>query len=571
MYGSISWIVSSLTDLIDEGHVIVYLDDILIFTDTPEQHKPIVVKVLETLRKHKLYLKASKCFFEQRSVDYFGTIVGNGEIRMDPSKVDTVTTWPVPKCKRDVQSFLGFCNFYRRFMQGFSLIAQPLTRLTKAIPWEWMSKEQEAFEHLKSALVSYPVLRIPINDAPFRVECDSSDFANGAVLSQLIDGRWHPIAYRSRTLTKTERNYEIHHKEMMAIIDSLQDWRQYLMGAAHVFEVWSDHLNLQYFRKPQKLNRRQARWKTEMQEFNFVLIHKPGPQMKKADLITRRADFKTGENDNHDVTLLNDDLFTLAQDDLYVKTKDDLHIAAIDVEPIADDLMRRILRCRNNKDKSVTKALDEKDNQWTTLENGLVMWKHRVYVPKDSKLREDIIRLHHDTPLAGHPGRYKTHELITRNYWWPGIMKDIRKYVEGCEKCQRAKPIRQKPQSTLHPHEIPSEPWQIIMVDLIGELPESGGYNAISVFVDKFTKRLRLVPTNMSLTSEGTARMYRDKIFSQHGIPRMIIHDRGPQFHSGFMKELYKLIGIKSNFTTAYHPQTNGQTERMNQEIEHYL
>ena len=214
---------------------------------------------------------------------------------------------------------------------------------------------------------------------------------------------------------------------MMAIIGSLQDWRQYLMGAAHVFEVWSDHLNLQYFRKPQKLNRRQARWKTEMQEFNFVLIHKPGPQMKKADLITRRADFKTGENDNENVTLLKNDLF----------------ISAIDIEPIADDLMKRILRCRTNKDNSVTKALNEKQDQWTTLDTGLVMWKHRVYVPKDAKLREDIIRLHHDTPLAGHPGWYKTHELITRNYWWPGIMKDIRKYVEGCKKCQRAKPIRQ--------------------------------------------------------------------------------------------------------------------------------
>ena len=154
-----------LKDLIDEGHVIVYLDDMLIFTDTLEQLKTIVVKVLETLRKHKLYLKPSKCFFEQRSVDYLGTIVGNGEIRMDPSKVDTVTTWPVPKCKRDVQSFLSFCNFYQRFIQGFSLIAQPLTRLTKAIPWEWTSKEQEAFEHLKSALVSYPVLHIPINNA----------------------------------------------------------------------------------------------------------------------------------------------------------------------------------------------------------------------------------------------------------------------------------------------------------------------------------------------------------------------------------------------------------------------
>ena len=327
------------------------------------------------------------------------------------------------------------------------------------------------------------------------------------------------------------------------------------MGADQTFEVWSDHLNLQYFRKPQKLNRRQARWKTELQEFPFVLLHKPGPLMKKADLISRRADFKAGEDDNTDVMLLKNDLF----------------ISTIEVEPIADDLMKRIIRCRNNKDNSVTKAIADKQDQWVTLDTGVVMWKHRIYVPKDSKLREDILRLHHDTPLAGHPGRYKTHELVTRNYWWPGIMKDIRKYVEGCEKYQRAKPIRQKPQSVLHPHDVPSEPWQDITVDLIGELPESQGYNGICVFVDKFTKQIHAIPTNMTITSEGMAKMYKDQVFRFHGIPQKIIHDRGPQFDSHFMKDLYRLLGIEGNFSTAYHPQTDGQTERINQEIEAYL
>ena len=159
------------------------------------------------------------------------------------------------------------------------------------------------------------------------------------------------------------------------------------------------------------------------------------------------------------------------------------------------------------------KALNDKQDQWTSLDTGIVMWKHCLYVPKDNELREDIIRLHHDTPLAGHPGRYKTHELITQNYWWPGIMKDIRKYVERFEKCQRAKPIRQKHQSVLHPHNIPSEPWQVITVDLIGELPESQGYNGICVFVDKFTKQIHAIPTNMTIMSEGMARMYKDQVF----------------------------------------------------------
>ena len=150
-----------------------------------------------------------------------------------------------------------------------------------------------------------------------------------------------------------------------------------------------------------------------------------------------------------------------------------------------------------------------------------------------------MIRLHHDTTLAGHPGQYKMWELISRNYWWPSMSCDIQKYVKGCEKCQVTKSHCNKPVGTLNPHSVPSEPWEVIGTDLIRELPEAGDYNAISVFVDHFTKQLQLFPTSMSCTSEGMACIYHDKIFPIHGIPRKIIHNRGPQYHSGFMKELY--------------------------------
>ena len=192
----------------------------------------------------------------------------------------------------------------------------------------------------------------------------------------------------------------------------------HLLGARCTFEIWTDHQNLQHFRKPQKLNRRQARWQTELQEYDFLLVHKPGAQMKKADLLTRRADFKMGKDDNRDIVLLKEGFF----------------VGNIQVEPIAEDLMRRIQKAKANRDRAVAQP------EWVQREDGTVTWKERVYVPEDARLREDIVRLHHDSPLAGHPGRYKTHELITRNYWWPGIQRDIRKYVQGCEKCQRVKP-----------------------------------------------------------------------------------------------------------------------------------
>ena len=173
--------------------------------------------------------------------------------------------------------------------------------------------------------------------------------------------------------------------------------------------------------------------------------------------------------------------------------------------------------------------------------------------------------------MTGHPGRYKTHELITRNYWWPGIHRDIRKYVEGCGECQRVKPIRQSPHNPLHPHDVPSEPWQVISVDLIGELPESQGYNAICVVVDRFTKQIHVLPTNTTIILEGMAKLYQDHIFKLYSIPQKIIHDRGPQFDLHFMKDLNELLNIERNPSTAYHPQTDGQTERIDQEIEQYL
>jgi hypothetical protein len=381
------------------------------------------------------------------------------------------------------------------------------------------------------------VLFIPRDDGQFRVEADSSDYANGGVLSQKIDGKWRPVAFRSRSLNEVERNYEIYDKEMMAIMDSLADLRQYVMGAKEVVEIFTDHLNLQYFKKPQKLNRRQARWVTELSEYDIHIFHKPGKSMGKADALSRMTGLEKGENDNANVVLLKPEFF----------------IANMIVENPEDRILNDIKKQKQNMDTYVRKRLDAKDKDWEETADGLVLFQNHIYVPKDKTLRGSIIGLHHDTEIGGHPGQFKSVELITRTYWWPGVTRDVKAYVTGCEICQATKTHRAKPVGPLHPHDVPSGPWDIVGTDLIGELPESGGYNAISVFSDHCTKQLQLFPTNMSCSSEGMARIYRDKIFPIHGIFRKIVHDRGPQYHSRFMKELYKLLGIEGNFTMAYH------------------
>lgn len=544
-----------LKEQIDGGHVIVYMDDILIFTDTIEENHRITRWVLDTLREHKLFLKVEKCDFEVSEVEYLGVLIGHGTVRMEPKKVAAVKNWNEPTKKQQLQQFLGFCNFFRRFIHGYSAVAKPLTCLTSKVDWTWGADQHHAFEELKRRIAEDVTLLIPTDDDPFRVETNSSDYANGGCLSQKVNGVWCPVAFRSRSLNDVERNYEIYDKEMMAIMDSLADWRQYLMGAKEPLEIWTDHQNLQYFKKPQKLNRRQARWVTELSEYVINLSHKPGKTMGKADALSRMTGLETGVNDNEDIVMLKPEYF----------------ISNLVIENPEDDVLNLIKRQKSNMDTYIQTRLNAKDKDWEETNDGLILFQNRIYVPKDKMVRGRIIGLHHDTQMTGHPGQYKTIELLTRTYWWPGVTRDVKAYVTGCEKCQATKVHCQKPVGPLHPHDVPNGPWEIIGTDLIGARPESGGYNAISVTTNHFTKQLRLNPTNMTCTSEGMARIYRDKIFPIHGLPHKFIHDCGPQYHSRFMKELYRLLGIEGNFTTAYHPQTNGQTERMNQEIEHYL
>jgi hypothetical protein len=316
----------------------------------------------------------------------------------------------------------------------------------------------------------------------------------------------------SKSFTPAERNYEIYDRELLAIMTALENWRHYLMGAKHKFEIWTDHANLQYFKKAQKLNRRQARWLTELQEYDFTLHHLPGKANSKADILSRRPGFNKGEDDNEDTILLPESLFF---------TANSLFIASIvQIEPTP--FIPRILRNSQNLDKSVKDALEKHSPEFKTEEDGTLTYHDLIYVPLDKDLRADIISYHHDTRLSGHYGENKTIELIRRRYWWPTLRWDVKLYIRGCEACQWTKSKRIPQKTPLHPFEPPT---QII----------------------------------------------RDRVVRDHGLPRKIIHDRDTRFMSKYTKDLLKLLDIKQNPSTAYHPQTDGQTERMNQTVEQYL
>jgi len=242
------------------------------------------------------------------------------------------------------------------------------------------------------------------------------------------------------------------------------------------------------------------------------------------------------------------------------------------------NLLDKVRKCKA-KDDEVIKAVEEmkrtgvkmlKNEEWCQ-ENGLMLKEGKVYVPRDEKLRAEVIRLHHDMPIEEYGGQSKTAELVMRNFWWPGVTREIKRYVEGCDACQRNKNQTQPPAGKLMPNSIPEKAWSHISVDFITKLPLVQGYDAILVVVDRFTKMGHFIPTIEKTSIEGLACLFRDNIWKLHGLPDSIVSNRGPQFVAGIMRELNHMLGIETKLSMTFHPQTDGQTERMNQGLEQYL
>ena len=548
-----------------QGHlVIVYMDDILVFTKDLKKHREVVREVLKRLREHKLYLKPEKCVFEQNQVDFLGLVVKDGHVSMDPIKTKAIDDWPVPKNLKEVRSFMQFCNFYRAFIPDFAGVTVPFNELTKKnVKFKWGPRQQHALDTLKNIIDDDVVLMLPVPGARFRLEVDASDYACGAVLHQIVDNKPRPVAFFSKTLQPAERNYQIYDKEMLAMMLALQNWRQFLRNAPE-FDLWSDHQNLQYFREPQKLNRRQARWATELSEYHMKLHHRPGKLNMIADILSRTYRPEGGiEDDNSNMILLKPELFDMHSSQPEVRS-----LAFTDKDHILDSIRRR--RSPEHRDTKVTEGLKSNPKDFTEV-NGIVKYKELIYVPHDKELRRQIVWNHHSTPIAGHPGRHKTAELIQRNYWWPGLPGWVAKFVKECDTCQRNEPRVGPISAPLHPHKAPEQPWEDISVDLIGPLPKSRGFDMIFVCVDRLTKAVVTAPCNQGLSSEGTAHLFLNNVFKRFGWPKKVTSDRGPQFVSNFMIVLNKMTGVQGNPSTAYHPQTDGLTECANHEVIKYL
>ena len=545
-----------------EDTILIYMDDILIFADTLEDLRRKTFRVLENLKKNDLYLKPEKCKFEVQEVEFLGYIIKPDNLLMDPIKKAGITEWPVPKTLKQVQSFLGFCNFYRKFVPNFSDIAKPLNTLQrKDTPWNWTNECQQAFLQLKDILTKEPSLLVPDKTKPFILETDASKVATGAVLYQHNgNGELQPCGYISQSLNEHEQRYEIYDRELLAIVRGLTKWSHCLLGAPHKVTVWCDHKNLSYFRSPHRLSPRQSRWKLYLSQFDLQITHKPGKSMLGSDLLSRRVDH--GEEPPEEATLLPTDMF-LAVVDLDLVNE---IVETTDKDPFAKYIVQAL---QQKKPSPHAKSMQD----WTYT-NGTLYFRGKTYVPDKIELRRRILNTFHDLPTAGHPGNFRTLASLREHYYWPGMAIFVKKYIEGCAACQQMKTNTHPTAPPLNPIAADPEalPFHSVTIDFITDLPLTKGFDSLMVVVDHdVTKAIVLIPTTKTIDAIGTGALYHTHVYRRYGLPNRIISDRGPQFASSVFQTLCNRLGIKSKLSTAYHPQTDGQTERTNQEIETYL
>lgn len=561
-------------DEILKNHLLIYMDDILIYATTLSELITQTKTALSILLKHDLYCKPSKCTFHSQRLPYLGLIISPNHIETDPTKIEGITTWPTPLNLKDIRSFTGFTNFYRRFIPHYADIVKPLDNLKrKDQPFIWTDVEQKSFNLIKTEFAQRPLLLMPNPYNPFILETDASKVATGAVLRQYNEnGYLKPVGYLSQSLDAAQRNYEIYDRELLAIIRALTAWKHYLLGSPHPVTIWCDHQNLTYWREAKRLTPRQARWHLLLSQFELHITHVPGPQMIQSDLLSRRADHvKNGEDLNEISTVLPDHLFisSLPADDTDLTTTDNitkLIMTAMNHDTLMTDTIQKI----KNKLPPIRTAL----NDWHIDDDNLLYFKNKLYIPDNDALKKQILRLHHNIPIRAHPGIFNTLEQIKRTYYWPGMQKYVSDYVHGCTICQQMKINNHPTMPPLMP--IPADrnahPFSHVNMDFITDLPESQGHDTLLVVIDhNCTKAITLIPCNKTVDALTTAQLYFDNVYRRFGLPTRIITDRGTQFASRTFQELCKLTGIKSSMSTAYHPQTDGQAERTNQEIEAYL
>ena len=626
-------------DLLGQG-VLVYMDDVLLYSTTLELHLTLLDKVLQRLLDHKMFPKLSKCNFAVQSIQYLGYQVGADGIRPSPEKVSAIAAWPTTLSNdTQVRQFLGTVNYCRNFMgPEFAILARPLQQLLKSgIDFVWTPEHSAAVQALKDRLIHYTTLTLPDLTKPFILRTDASGHAIGAVLEQ--DG--NPIGFLSQKLTDTEMRYSTYEQELLAVIRALERWRHLLMTAETT--IYTDHQALQYLmqlKADKPIRGKIARWLSFLDLFqNLTISYQPGATNLVADALSRcplhTVTSATPEDSPGNANNKRLGPSTVADHSSPTPTATTPQAALHLVVPLLLAKTRKVLRIHNPSDPphldkpeptpqagpllqqapddpQLTNNLLEMqgigDDTWETAlqrcsefsEAYRLAKQHapqpvtteaktrfklvqqvlciqlqglwRICVPNFPSFRQRLLFLYHDLPTAGHLGVSKTYTQLAHRFYWKGMREYVQLYVDTCPKCKASKSLSLKPAGLLQPLTVPSRRWSIISMDFITGLPVSpDGYDTIFSVVDSLSKMAHFIPTSSSINTLDLVSLFADRIVRYHGLPSTIISDRDTKFASDFWGHFCKRFAIKRALSTAWHPQTDGQTERVNRTIEQML
>lgn len=443
--------------------------------------------------------------------------------------------WPVPKTLRELRGFLGLTGYYRKFVKNYGKIAWPLTDQLKKDNFHWNDEATKAFHQLQSAMTQVPVLALPNFDKEFVVETDASGFGLGAVLMQ--EGR--PLAFFSYVLGTRARLKSVYERELMAIVMAIQKWRPYLLGCK--FVVKTDQRSLKYLLEQRTVTEEHQKWLSKLLGYNFDIVYHPGKENSAADALSRKP----------------------AETQLTVLTaswKVDWNGLKKDLE---DDVEIQSLKRKIAEDESIPEGY--------TVESGNLLFKGRLVLPKGSGWIPVLCHEFHSSVIGGHSGVQKTYQRMAREVYWAGMKGDVAKFVAECDVCQRQKYSTMAPSGLLQPLALPTTVWSELTMDFIDGLPRSEGFTVIFVVVDRLSKYAHFIPLKHPYTAPMVATIFIKEVVRLHGVPESIVSDRDKVFLSNFWKELFKLLGTTLKRSTAYHPQTDGQTEVVNRCVETYL
>lgn len=522
---------------------LVYLDDIIVFGHNLEDHNSKLTDVLKCLRKNNLKLNPNKCQFLCKEVVFLGHVVTKDGVKPDPKKIDAVLKYPLPKCVDDVRAFLGFSGYYRRFIAYFSHFSNPLTKLLKkGVKFKWDAFCDESFHHLREALISSPILQYPDYSREFCLNCDASNIALGAVLSQEYEDISLPIAYASRTINSAEKNYSAVEQELLAIVWGINHFRPYLFGRK--FVVYTDHKPLLWLWNIKNPSSRLMRWRLKLEEYNFEIRHTPGKFNYTADALSRidTDDDKSRESIN---------VMTRS------RVKNNVHY-----ENSGDS-------SENESEANVEKTCDDPQicpEVSSCFENS----KNIINLDSDSDINSAISQFH-DGPVGGHQGVNRTFNRMKSYFKFSNMFDRIKNYIKSCKSCQTNKPSR----SSKMPMAITStssQPFEKIFLDIVGPInPVSfRNNNFILTLQDDLTKFSIAVPLP-DQESETVARAFVDNFLCIYGAPSYVLTDQGTNFQSDLFKNVSKLLKVKQIRTSPYHPQTNGSLEKSHLSLGNYL